>query len=440
VPVIRIETEPSPRPDALVHAPLRTIDSDVLVSWGFDPSLFSEPGRLTLLVLCSRLFSDQQERIDLFRRAVAEGSAEADVLLRRPHADDIRVPARADLVRGSAGVVLRVVFTVPGAESPVVEADATRTEPLSREDIRERLLDELALPDVGRSLERVQRFLQWVTHRQAPLLIVGAEGLGAVSLVEVVHATRGGGELLRRDAELDRSDDVLDVLDRTPDVAGVLVRRGDAGNKTVHRRLAAMVQAASRERGTGPRLYVTARPNSELETGFRKEGGDLFELAELRERPHDVLPALSRMLRRARPGARIFNTIQPEAARVLQAYDWPGNVSEMRELAEAVRLISGGAELRMEDLPVSFMSRAESSGAGVARWSRTRLPARSHGKRGRPAKHLSMDEVRQALDEAGGSRTRAAKMLGVSRTTLWRKIAEMGDALFDDATSSNDER
>ena len=105
-------------------------------------------------------------------------------------------------------------------------------------------------------------------------------------------------------------------------------------------------------------------------------------------------------------------------------------------MAESARMISGGAELRPEDLPPTFLSKAGDRRSIGATPVLRRLPASIHGRRGRPEKRLTPEQIREALDATGGSRTAAAARLGVSRTTLWRKIAEIGERLFEVPTPS----
>lgn len=217
-------------------------------------------------------------------------------------------------------------------------------------------------------------------------------------------------------------------LTTAPERTGLLIRRADTASAPL---AAVLLEAARRLMQDGARtrlLYLTVRTGSDVARRFAEEvGGDVFTIPPLSDRPQDVLPAMSRLLKRPRPGARLFQSIHPDAARLLQSYSWPGNMNEMREIVEAARLISGGAELRVEDLPSAFLRKIETTGSYLGAPVRRKLPSSVQGRRGRPEKKLSAEEIRGALVEAGGRRAEAARILGVSRTTLWRKISELNE-------------
>lgn len=470
-PGIRIETEASTRADALIHAPLRRFEPGVLRDWGFDPELWESPGRLTLLVLASQLFHDQQERIRFFQAILREGRAErVPVSLRRGDGRPEPAMAQGLLVREGTEWSLRLEFT-PGwtehrvsgatreggatgaatpssrpaarAPSPSGGGSGPATPPAGERpvpvptELRGRVFDRLAVPDAGRTAERVERFLTWVLGRRRPLLVAGGEGAGAPFLIELVHEARAdAGEPVHLDADLEGAPALLRALDDIygigggDGVSGFLIRGADAAGPGVVDRILEVATGLATGRGSGPPLYLSVRAGDALIARFRDDaGGDVFEIPDVRDRPQDILPGLSRMLKRPRPGARVFQTVSPGAAKLLQAYDWPGNVEEMREVVEAARLISGGSELRVEDLPLAFVERARRGGPEPAP---TRgVPPAMRGRRGRPEKKLTAADIRAALDACDGSRSAAARRLGVSRTTLWRKMAELGEAILD---------
>ncbi|MGH8517302.1 MAG: sigma-54 interaction domain-containing protein, partial [Panacagrimonas sp.] len=113
------------------------------------------------------------------------------------------------------------------------------------------------------------------------------------------------------------------------------------------------------------------------------------------------------------------------ALRVLRAHAWPGNVRELRNLVERLavycedRSVPIGASLLRHATPELFGT-PPASGIQVIP---TSVPAR--GRRGR----IDGTDLRRALERAGGDRRIAAQLLGISRTTLWRRLAalERGD-------------
>jgi len=455
---MRFETETVLRPEALLQAPLRLLSPGPLEYWGFEPSLWESPQRLTTLVLASRLFLDQKERLAFFQALLAQKSLQrVPVTLRRADGTPELVHASGRVVAEGTRWSMRVELepeNVALGPSPSEEAASATPgspqrstpprpaqAPSEAEDAGAeigRLVEPLGVPDVGRSADRLQRFLHWARARSSPLVIASPEGCGVEALVDVLHAARPhAGPLTRVDAALDSSSGIRKALDALRKSAGstpapaLFIQDLDRAEEPLAREIVARIgELAATERP--PIVYVSVRPG-ELADQLSGAGADRFDLVPFKERPQDILPALSRMLRRPRAGLRLFQSIHPNAAHLLQGYAWPGNVDEMRELVEAARLISGGPELRAEDLPVSFVARVH---AGAPKRVTPLLPASAHGRRGRPRKDLSLEQIRDALERTRGNRAEAARRLSVSRTTLWRKIAEFGETLFPPETPS----
>lgn len=162
---------------------------------------------------------------------------------------------------------------------------------------------------------------------------------------------------------------------------------------------------------------------------------DVFriEIPPLRERKTDI-PLLVEAFVNAR-------SIEPRPAcspltmRLLQAHTWPGNVRELFAALESALIHSRGERIEAQHLPESVRRANRSAGARrVALQSDE--PHAEDIARERYRQALSPEAeriaIRRALDEAGGVRARAAILLGMGRTTLWRKMKEHG---LDDAES-----
>lgn len=135
----------------------------------------------------------------------------------------------------------------------------------------------------------------------------------------------------------------------------------------------------------------------------------------LRERPEDIPVLLDHFVRQfAKENAYEPVVIEAGAMRFLQAYPWPGNIRELRNFAENIVVLRRGGSLNEFELEPKF--RGEVPGG----------PALSSPA---PANPLSVEEnekrlLREALIKARGNRTQAAELLGISRRTLHRKIAQ----------------
>jgi two-component system response regulator HydG len=146
-----------------------------------------------------------------------------------------------------------------------------------------------------------------------------------------------------------------------------------------------------------------------------------IRLPPLRERRTDVAllieAALSRL--RERSTAEVPLSVAPMALRLLQEHDWPGNVRELFSVVERAAIRVEGSRIEVQHLPRELRAYQRETNAG---------PAVGTGKRYRAGSD-SMDEraaIRAALEESNGIRARAAELLGMSRTTLWRKMREYG--------------
>ena len=102
------------------------------------------------------------------------------------------------------------------------------------------------------------------------------------------------------------------------------------------------------------------------------------------------------------------------AMRLLQAHAWPGNVRELFAALESAHIRAGDRRIEAQHLPVEV--RASRGGGAEAPASER------YSRNGPPADERSA--IEEALARHGGTRTAAARDLGMSRTTLWRKMKE----------------
>ena len=109
-------------------------------------------------------------------------------------------------------------------------------------------------------------------------------------------------------------------------------------------------------------------------------------------------------------------SISPAALRALESYSWPGNVRELKNVLErAAILVPAGQPLAMEDLPIEVQLAA--------------LPrplADSSDDDPRTLRNAERQHVQRILQECGGNKAEAARVLGIAHTTLYRKIQEFG--------------
>ena len=157
-----------------------------------------------------------------------------------------------------------------------------------------------------------------------------------------------------------------------------------------------------------------------VKTGFFR--ADLFYrlnvvnlvMPPLRERREDI-PSLakyfvSKYSKRFRVKAK---TTSPEAMSCLVNYDWPGNVRELENAIERALVLSTAESILPEDLPESILEKDLPAGEVLAKY---------HAAVKETKKHL----IVRAVQEAGGSYTEAAHLLGVHPNYLHRLIRNLG--------------
>jgi transcriptional regulator with PAS, ATPase and Fis domain len=165
-------------------------------------------------------------------------------------------------------------------------------------------------------------------------------------------------------------------------------------------------------------VRVVAATNRDLEEAvrlgsFRK---DLYyrlnvvpvALPPLRQRPEDLGPLVRQFLAVLAPDREVV--VEARARLLLEAYEWPGNVRELRNALEHALVIGDGDEIRPEDLPAPVQDAV--CGAG--------------DEEGGTLEEIERRCLAQALVKTDYNRTRAARLLGITRRTLGYRLRKYG--------------
>jgi len=162
---------------------------------------------------------------------------------------------------------------------------------------------------------------------------------------------------------------------------------------------------------------------------FRK---DLFyrlnvvnlRLPSLRDRREDIPLLAAHFLDRiSREHGRKF-TLSDEALRTMMRYDWPGNVRELENSVERACALSSGPVLRLGDLPTQLQNQGlEARRVAAAPGETSEAPGTPQLK---TLADLEKEAILGAIRTLNGDKLQAAKMLGIGKTTLYRKLKEYG--------------
>ncbi len=194
-------------------------------------------------------------------------------------------------------------------------------------------------------------------------------------------------------------------------------------------------------------VRVIAATHRNLDAGIR-DGTfreDLFyrlnvfpiEVPPLRDRPGDIPVLIEEIIRRIEEEGRGSVRVSPAAMSCLSAYSWPGNVRELANVVERVAIMCPYGEVQVENLPKKIREAARGGGEPASP-TRGASEATVNGAEGPLLPHVDWSDegldlkdyltgveqalIRQALGAADGVVGRAARLLGLRRTTLVEKL------------------
>jgi len=170
---------------------------------------------------------------------------------------------------------------------------------------------------------------------------------------------------------------------------------------------------------------VLAATNRDLETAiqqgtFRR---DLYyrlnvvklKVPALRERRTDIAALARHFLAQLVPEERRRPVLSQEAVECLTVYDWPGNVRELENCMQRAAALNSGPVLRISDLPSTLQNRRGMAAAAAA-----------GAEPVVPLADIERQAILRAVAAADGDKVKAARMLGIGKTTLYRKLKEYG--------------
>lgn len=170
-------------------------------------------------------------------------------------------------------------------------------------------------------------------------------------------------------------------------------------------------------------VRVIAATNKDLEEMIRQEKfrDDLYyrinvitlRLPPLRQRVADIGLLAQYFLNKHRDeNNNLLEGITPEALKLLEKYHWPGNVRELENVIERATLLETGDRISIESLPPHLQE--------VENVGKMAVPAQRGCGKEMSLAQVEKDHILRILKLSRGNKARAAKTLGINRTTLWR--------------------
>lgn len=313
---------------------------------------------------------------------------------------------------------------------------------------------------VGRvvSMERLFSVISRVARGNHPVLIVGESGTGKEAVARSLH--RLGNRPDQPFLPVDCSSLVQSLIESelfgyekgaftgaVKDKEGLLVAAregtvfldeiGELPLDLQAKLLRTLQEREVRPIGSSRRVPVHARiiaaTNRDLlsmvETGsFRK---DLYyrlnvvnlKLPPLCKRKEDIPLLVAHFLKKYGGNKQRRVALTRESMRMLQSYNWPGNVRELENAIERACALADGPQLEPADFPTEIRKWTEAITTLKQGMSR---PALDEEPGIRPLDEIEREAVMQAIIATNGDRVKAAALLGIGKTTLYRKVHEYG--------------
>jgi transcriptional regulator with GAF, ATPase, and Fis domain len=149
-------------------------------------------------------------------------------------------------------------------------------------------------------------------------------------------------------------------------------------------------------------------------------------LPPLRERDEDILLLADSFINKIGPKVgKNIGGISDQARQLLLAYPWPGNVRELEHVIERACVLCQGTTIATDHLSAEITGYRPEETRPTADDSSEQARTASPSPAAPQPDLTPSDRIFQALRKAGGNKAKAARLLGIDRTTLYRKIREL---------------
>jgi DNA-binding NtrC family response regulator len=377
------------------------------------------------------------------------------------------VASAVEAMRIGAGDYLTKPFALEELTT-VLERTAQQLElDVQSRQLRERLRTQQGMGGlVGRSpeMEKLYRILSKVAYSTHPVLILGESGTGKELVARSIHFNGPNaakpfvavdcGSLVPTLIESELFGHVKGAFTGADRAKEGLLASADGGTVFLDEigelplDLQAKLLRALQEKEVRPVGSTVAKPISArvlaatnrdltqmVEQGrFRK---DLYfrlnvvnlRIPPLRNRREDIAPLAMHFLKRLERETGVERSFSDSMLRVMTEYDWPGNVRELENAIERACALSSGPLLHMGDLPTQLQNFRLQQGPAVRQ--EVDEPERGEGVRSGNGEIVSIAEMEKhailgTIRQLKGDKLMAARLLGIGKTTLYRKLKEYG--------------
>jgi Nif-specific regulatory protein len=326
--------------------------------------------------------------------------------------------------------------------------------------LRKHLQREIEIVGTSRAMQQVMQLVERVAATDATVLLTGGTGTGKEMIARRIHfaSKRRNGPFVPIDCTA-LAETLLESelfghekgaftgahkskqgkFELASGGTVFLDEIGNMDNNTQMKLLRVLEERAFTRAGGVKLIHVDVRiiaaTNADLpalvEQGKFRE--DLYfrlavfpiQLPPLRERRQDIPLLVQHFLKRfAQETGKKVHRISPPAMQLLMSYHWPGNVRELRNAIQRGVVLCDGETIDVEHLPPEISSAdARAQGRALALGRKIEYVDRPLQE---VVAELECEYIRRALQQCGGKKIEAARILGISRPTLDKKIKEYG--------------
>lgn len=369
------------------------------------------------------------------------------------------IETAVEAMKNGAYDYLTKPYSINELDVRVRQAAEKRSLRVDNQRLRAQIERKTAVPEIvgeSRAMAEAIRLVERVAPSDASVLITGESGTGKELIAQAIHrlSNRGGGSFI--DLNCAAFQESLLESELFGYEAGAfsgakarklgLIELADGGTlfldevtelpANLQAKLLRAIETRTFFRVGGVRkvevnVRIVAATNRHLDSvvndgSFRADllyriNSFQIHLAPLRERPEDIEPLTQHMLKQL-AGANL-PIIPAEVMDKLRDYNWPGNVRQLRNCLERAVLLANDGRITLNELPPEVSGRAASAvafpsvaGAGAANGDGVSAPT--------ALRDVEKQQIIAALEQTGWHRGKTATLLGISPSTLYRRLRD----------------
>ena len=330
--------------------------------------------------------------------------------------------------------------------------------------LREQLARQSALPEivsVSEMMKEAIRLIERVAPSEASVLITGESGTGKELVAHAIHRLSNRAEASFVDLNCAAFQESLLESELFGYEAGAfsgakgrklgLIELADGGTlfldevtelpAQLQAKLLRAIETRTFFRVGGVRkvevnVRIVAATNRNLDTVvndgvFRSDllyriNGFQISLAPLRERPEDIEPLAKHLLKLV--GGTTPPDLTDDALEALRTYNWPGNVRQLKNCLERAVILSNNGRITVTELPPEVLRPSvpsqPSSVAVPVTGSTDAAPAAAVASSAGSLREVERQQILAALEQTGWHRGKTAEILGISPSTLYRRLRD----------------